>query len=367
MKLRRVLLVAMAHLLVTAGAVFFVLPWLLTPSVGSQDFERCMRAGEIANSVLTFPVGLLQSGLPIIPMVMNSLFWGWAITAVVTLIRGPHVAPTAGTPAEGASVVARPITLAAFTLAVFAFAITPVAGGSAIGIFGFFMIVLMVTRSVFRKLAQKKGWTPRETVSKLYGLMSILLAGFNLLTLAPWPCVSAGGLKRGAHASFSDTVVHVKQLQDRWIPFHLMMLGGIRWRTDFNANQYFAILNRLSPEPGWALDYVYAYSQLGGSPVLYARPTWSLPFLTYSAYRNAKPEADTEDQPAFSQHVRTDGTPEGFAQLAVLHTVANQFYLFWHGNYNDERIVHERSQLDALLAKQDVFKKPSSKERRFRV
>jgi hypothetical protein len=142
-----------------------------------------------------------------------------------------------------------------------------------------------------------------------------------------------------------------------------MMLGGIRWRTDFNVNQYFTVLNRLSPEPGWTLDYVYAYSQLGGSPVLYARRIWSVPILTHSAYRNAKPETDIGEQPEFLRHVRADGTPVGFVQLAVLHIMANQFYLFWHANYNDERILHERSQLEALLGKQAVFKKPTAEEK----
>lgn len=363
MKLRWILLVALAHLLITASLVFFVLPWVLMPSGQSQDFERHMRAWEVANSVLTFPVGLLQSGLPVIPMLMNSLFWGWAIMAVATLIRRSPVPTTAGTPVGKDSGVVRPVLLAAFALAAFAFAIRPVASGLAIGIFGFFLIVLMVTRSVVHKLAHKRGWTPRKTVSSLYGFMGVLLAAFILFTLVPWPCMSARGLKRDAHASFSDTVAHLKQLQDRWMPFHLMMLGGIRWRTDFNVNQYFTILSRLSPEPGWNLDYVYAYSQLGGHPVLYARRTWRVPFLTYAAYRNAGPETDAGEQPEFLRHVRTDGTPEGFVQLAVLHIMADQFYLFWHACYNDERIVCDRGQLDTLLAKQDDFKKPTAEEK----
>lgn len=363
MKFRWILLVALAHFLITASAVFFVLPWLFMPSGASQDFERYMHAWELANSVLTFPVGLLQSGLPIIPMVMNSLFWGWAIMAVVGMIRKPRESATTGGPTESTSVVVRPVLVAAFALAVFAFVIKPVAGGSAIGIFGFFLIALMVTRSVVRKLAHKKGWTPRRTVASLYGFMGAFLVVFILLTLAPWPCVSARGSNGDARMSFPETVSHLKRVQDRWIPFHLMMRGGIRWRTDFNVNRYFAVLNRLSPEPGWTLDYVYAYNQLGGHPVLYARRTWQVPFLTYSAYRNGATDTCTDKQPGFLLHITTDGTSEGFVQLAVLHITADQFYLFWHAGYNDERIVCDRGQLDALLAKEDVFKKPTAKEK----
>lgn len=282
---------------------------------------------------------------------------------VVALVRRRHVPTAAGTLSKGPSAVARPVLLAAFVLAVFALTITPVAGGSAIGIFGFFMTVLIATQSVVRKLAPKKGWTPRKTVAMLYGFTGGLLVVFILLTLAPWPCVSLGGPKRDAHASFSDTVAQLRQLQNRRIPFHLMMLGGIRWRTDFNVNQYFTVLNRLSPEPGWNLDYVYAYNRLEGEPILYARQTWRVPFLNYAAYRNAGLETDGREQLEFLRHVRADGTSEGFVQLAVLHIMAEQFYLFWHACYNDVRIVCDRGQLDTLLAKQDLFKKPTAEEK----
>lgn len=97
--------------------------------------------------------------------------------------------------------------------------------------------------------------------------------------------------------------------------------------------------------------------------MLYARRKWAVPFLTYSAYRNVTPEPGSEGQSDFLLHIETDGTPEAFVQLAILHIMADQFYLFWHANYNDERVVHDRGQLDALLAKQDVFKKPTAEER----
>jgi hypothetical protein len=42
--------------------------------------------------------------------------------------------------------------------------------------------------------------------------------------------------------------------------------------------------------------------------------------------------------------------------------MANQFYLYWHANYNDEQIVHDRKHFDDLLSKQDVFNKPTPEE-----
>jgi hypothetical protein len=193
--------------------------------------------------------------------------------------------------------------------------------------------------------------------------MVALLTVFSLLTLTPWPSFSVGGLKSGERLSSAETVARLKRMQDRWIPFHLMMSGGIRCRTDFDVNQYFTLLNSLTPETGWTLDYVYDCNELGGSPLLYARRKWAVPFLTYSAYRNANPKITSEEETDFLSHIKTDGTPEGFLQFAVLRIMADQFYLYWHAGYNDERIVYDRTQLDTLLAKQDIFKKPTAEER----
>jgi hypothetical protein len=41
----------------------------------------------ITVSALTFPVGLLEWWFPIIPWMINSLFWGWAIISIITVIQ----------------------------------------------------------------------------------------------------------------------------------------------------------------------------------------------------------------------------------------------------------------------------------------
>lgn len=96
MKLRWIFLVALGHFVVTVCAVFFLLPWLFTASMPSADMERQMRIWQAANAVLAFPVGLLQWGVPFLPWVINSLFWGWALVAFVALIRRRPAPTTAG-------------------------------------------------------------------------------------------------------------------------------------------------------------------------------------------------------------------------------------------------------------------------------
>jgi hypothetical protein len=49
-------------------------------------------------------------------------------------------------------------------------------------------------------------------------------------------------------------------------------------------------------------------------------------------------------------HVQTDGTDEGYLQLALLQLLGGQFYLYWHANYNDAQIICNEAELEDLLA-----------------
>lgn len=98
---------------------------------------------------------------------------------------------------------------------------------------------------------------------------------------------------------------------------------------DFDPNRFFFVLKHLSMEPGFVLDYVYAYDYAGGYPLLYALRSGAQPIGSSVSPEEARPAPDP------FLHVRTDGTPEGFFELTVLRIMGEQFYLFWHANYND--------------------------------
>jgi hypothetical protein len=101
---------------------------------------------------------------------------------------------------------------------------------------------------------------------------------------------------------------------------------------EFDVNRYFAILKRLQMEEGYVLDYRYRLSSADGNPVLYARKDNEM--RDYSIYgpmrSNLKEGAD-----AYLAHIKTDGTREGFIQLATLHLIGANFYLHWHAFYDD--------------------------------
>jgi hypothetical protein len=104
-------------------------------------------------------------------------------------------------------------------------------------------------------------------------------------------------------------------------------------------------------EPGYVLDYVYYWDGMGGSPVLYARKAEAPAYRTFSEYSRAvSTPAPGTAAGSWLDHVRTDGTPEGFLELVVLRTMGSQFYLFWHSGYNDARIVCNQTMTEAIVS-----------------
>jgi len=136
------------------------------------------------------------------------------------------------------------------------------------------------------------------------------------------------------------------------VPEHLMNDAAEKAEGDFDVNLYFTVLDRLSMRRGRVLDYVYNYAGIGGAPVLYARKAVAAPYGNRSEYLAAEPsaeEADREDY--YLSFVSTDGSSEGFFQLALLIIQGEQFYQFWHAAYNDDRIVSDLEDARAILTR----------------
>lgn len=109
----------------------------------------------------------------------------------------------------------------------------------------------------------------------------------------------------------------------------------------FNVESYFEHLNRLRMASGYSLDYAYYFETGRGFPLLYARPEKSVRLIDQYDFEDKfgelrKPEVAIN---AYMEHIRTDGSREGFIQLAVLRLVGEQFYLYWHAHYKDTRIL----------------------------
>jgi hypothetical protein len=58
----------------------------------------------------------------------------------------------------------------------------------------------------------------------------------------------------------------------------------IKTDDDFDANSYLSVLNHLSIETGYELDFVYFRDGVGGKPLVYARKTDQAPYETYAEF-----------------------------------------------------------------------------------
>lgn len=126
------------------------------------------------------------------------------------------------------------------------------------------------------------------------------------------------------------------------LPDYFIQENPIKQGGEFDPMRYFTILDHLSMEPGYVLDFVYTFDFLGGYPTLLARPA-DLP--PYRSWADVPPESDS-----YLNHVIADGTEAGYFQLIVLAIMGQQFYLYWHANYNDLQIVCDRGTIQAIIA-----------------
>lgn len=123
----------------------------------------------------------------------------------------------------------------------------------------------------------------------------------------------------------------------------------------FDPNRYFTVLTHLAPEEGYLLDYVYFGPGGDGFPWLYARRESDPPFADHSAYEAAGSEG-------YQSHIRVDGTPEGYFELALLRIMGEQFYLAWHGGYNDWEVVGSQERVDEIIELMNEKYAPLTKE-----
>jgi hypothetical protein len=182
-------------------------------------------------------------------------------------------------------------------------------------------------------------------------IVSILcaLGGLVLLFSACGPTPTPTPTPTATSTAWQSMVDALNAINPGGIPAHLQQEDAVKDGTEFDPNRYFTVLTHLSMEAGYVLDYVYYYDGMGGRPILYARPADQTPYENYAAYSAAVGNASGE-RSAYLEHVRTDDTPEGFFQLALLRINGGQFYLFWHSNYDDAQVVCDRDRMEGIVA-----------------
>lgn len=152
-------------------------------------------------------------------------------------------------------------------------------------------------------------------------------------------CQAIGRSRTGTVISAcSEIVLNINILKPTEIPQHLLTTGNKRG-DEFDVNQYFKAFTHISMQEGYALDYVYQKDPLGGYPLLYPRPVDQIP------YASTADIPERTEWPDFREYLDVEDTEQGYFEYVIMDIMVNQFYLFWHANYNDTYIVCNRRQL----------------------
>ncbi|MBN2007581.1 MAG: hypothetical protein JXA21_29820 [Anaerolineae bacterium] len=142
-------------------------------------------------------------------------------------------------------------------------------------------------------------------------------------------------------------------------PNHLIEGEPYREASDFDPNQYFQVLSHLSITPGYELDYLYYYDEMGGFPLLYARKSEDAAFQSFEEFLDFYGETATGEtlyKTAFQhsrdylKQIRLDGSPESYFEFAQLSSRGDQFYLYWHAATGNEIILCDKSDLPRVEA-----------------
>ncbi len=175
--------------------------------------------------------------------------------------------------------------------------------------------------------------------------MTSLFLAFIFLVSA---CAPASGGKGEVITGCSETLDGMSALLEGYdVPEYFRSENPVKKGGEFDVMQYFTVLHHLSMKPGYVLDYVYSYEFLGGYPMLYVRPENQAPYATAADMDAAW--ADT----SYLDYVQLDDTAESWFQFVVLANKANQFYLDWHANYNDTRLVCDRAAVKSIVSSLD--------------
>lgn len=151
--------------------------------------------------------------------------------------------------------------------------------------------------------------------------------------------------------------------KDVGLPDHFMAENPFRQDSDFNPNQYFEVLTHVGLENGYKLDYVYFNDELGGLPLIYTRKSSSMPFQSYSELLKSFDEeisgersyGELRHKYDYLESIQIDKTPESYFEFVTLAFLGDQFYLFWHGLYNDLKILCDPSDIQSVDAEMKDF------------
>jgi hypothetical protein len=174
-----------------------------------------------------------------------------------------------------------------------------------------------------------------------------LFFAISALVVAMLACQTLVPTQTGSETSdlgCHETITAVKELRSGLtFPQYFGQENPTKQGGEFDPNRYFEAFAHLQMQDGYVLDYVYHQDGMGGYPLLYARPVDQAPYVDEAEF------SAVSNQPDYLSFVLPQDSPEGYFEYAAFATLANQFYLDWHANYNDWQVLCGRDDVEAII------------------
>ena len=177
-------------------------------------------------------------------------------------------------------------------------------------------------------------------------LFLLLVLGFSTAcqTLFPVKDTPRDGTVISTCANVTSAI---RGLQTNDVPNSLYETG-VKQGNEFDANEYFGVLPGISMREGYVLDYIFPVDFLGAYPVLAARP------VEQTAYTSSGDLPEDSELFKYWNYMDVNDTEQGYFEYTAFLATADQFYLVWHANYNDEEIVCDRADVDDIVTERNT-------------
>jgi hypothetical protein len=170
--------------------------------------------------------------------------------------------------------------------------------------------------------------------------------------------------------SAPGAVLKLQQEADRKLRAAIRKANKMVFIKEFDPNRYFKVLTHLSMSDDHVLDYVQDYEGIEMPPTLYARKKTDKPFETYQDFETScgGREAAREKRDEYLNFVKTDGTEDGFIELAILDLMGKHFYhlagerISSHSTDNNRLAVTSKKDIDAII---DLVNSPKQNKYQF--
>jgi hypothetical protein len=110
-----------------------------------------------------------------------------------------------------------------------------------------------------------------------------------------------------------DTVNELKAIQANIIePPGYLVKGEGKKGGEFDVNQYFSVLDQLSLQEGFILDYLFYPGKIEGAPILYPRRSDQPAYRTYAELTEAEGDHYTLRSSTFHSSIQVNDSEAGF-------------------------------------------------------